>query len=336
MLRATLTLTVVAVLAGLSLIPTQPAAAAEPTAIAAATCAARILKGSKYVTLERASYKYAFRRIKGSRRFKRVVKAVRVAVRTDCAKRCVVTRKRRGKRRPVYSVKLVTVKVRKGNRIVTRRKRRRVYKFGKCPREAATSGQPITVKVLDGSSATLDFGAFQRKAPVTGSFKGFAPTGIKLGQENQVTLTRGTLAMSPTDVFVDDDCAGQVSSAIRTGRPATISLDPTKTSTSTLSASGTLTAISNTVIRLPLELRNGEDGCSKPYITTGYTEFKKTFFLRGRVAEGGLQKVRLVSPPDTLDVEACLSPGAPQQPCSGFVIPLPIMVSTELLVEIQL
>ena len=260
---------------------------------------------------------------------------MRVAVKVDCGKRCVVTRKRRGKRRPVYTVKAVRMRVKKGNRIVMRRKRTRVYKFGKCPKAAEVLGQPITVKVLDGSNATLDFGAFQRVAPITGEFKGFAPGGINLGRDNQVTLTRGTLKLAPTSVFIDDDCSGQVSAAIRTGNPATISLDPGKTSTSTLTAAGTLTAISNTIIRLPLDLRDGEGGCSKPYISTGYTEFKKTFFLRGRVAEGGLQKVRLVSAPDTLDVEACLTPGAPSQPCSGFVIPLPIMVSTTLLVEIK-
>ena len=40
------------------------------------------------------------------------------------------------------------------------------------------------------------------------------------------------------------------------------------------------------MIRLPLELRNDDDGCDKPYITTGYTEFNQTFFLKGKLATG--------------------------------------------------
>ena len=33
---------------------------------------------------------------------------------------------------------------------------------------------------------------------------------------------------------------------------------------------------------------------------------------------------------------ACLSPGQPTQPCNGFQIPLPILVSTKLKVAIDL
>ena len=47
-----------------------------------------------------------------------------------------------------------------------------------------------------------------------------------------------------------------------------------------------MTSTAYTKIQLPLELRNDDDGCNKPYITTGYSEFTQTFFLKGKVGEG--------------------------------------------------
>ena len=98
-----------------------------------------------------------------------------------------------------------------------------------------------------------------------------------------------------------------------------------------------MTSTAYTKIRLPLDLRNDDDGCGKPYITTGYTEFAQTFFLRGRIQQAtGLSKLTLTSAPTPVDVEACLSPGNPKQPCSGFIIPLPIIVAAKLVVQIDL
>ena len=315
----------------------KPAAeSSSPTASAAAKCNARILRGARFVNLKQFTYRYRFRRVPGTSRYKRVIVRLRVNVRVNCARRCVLTRRRRGKRRPVYSLKRVRVKARRGNRIVTIRRLRRVYRFGRCPASANSGeGTPISIDLLPGSVATLDFGAFRREAALSGSIRGLDPDGVRLSQDNLVELTRGNLTLAQTPVFIDDDCDGQASASIRTGVPATIKLDPAKNSTSTLTAEGGLTSVTHTLIRLPLELRNDDDGCGRPYITTGYTEFKKTFFLRGRL-DGGLQRVVLTSPPDVLDVEACLWPGAPTQPCSGFIIPLPIMVSTRLVVSIQL
>ncbi|HEY6761154.1 MAG TPA: hypothetical protein VI318_16780, partial [Baekduia sp.] len=150
---------------------------------------------------------------------------------------------------------------------------------------------------------------------------------------------RGNLVLGTTNVFIDDDChGGEVSAAIRTGTPTNVNLDPTKQSISTLTAAGGITATAYTKIQLPLELRNDDDGCDQPYITTGYTEFTQTFFLKGKIQKGlGLNKVTLTSPPDPLDVQACLSPGSPTSPCNNtaLIIPLPIIVSTNLLVSIK-
>jgi hypothetical protein len=219
---------------------------------------------------------------------------VRRKVKVSCAKQCVVMKKKKGKRRPVYVTKRVKVKIKRGNRILTVKRRKRVYKYGRCPASSSnTLGVPVKINILDGSYANLDFGAFQRQAPVSGTFKGFIPGKIQLNSDTQVTLTGGSISVGETPVFIDDNCNGQVSAAIKTGAPATVSLDPTRTSVATLFASGTVTSIAYTTIRLPLNLRNDDTGCNSPYITTGYSEFSHTFFLKGKVGDGGLTSLTL-------------------------------------------
>ena len=334
-LRLTLLAWLVAMLAAL---PTGAGAAPKAEAAAPGKCAAKILSKGKYVTLFESTYRYKFVRVKkGSKRFKRVIRRVRVAVKVSCAKQCVLYRKKMGKKRPVYSIKRVKVKAKRRGRIVTVKKRRRVYRYTVCKLTGDETGVPVSIDVLAGSYATLDFGSFQRRANVRGQFKGFIPGKINLKNDTQITLTKGQLNLGQTNVFIDADCNDTVSAAIRTGNPSIVKLNPSRTSTSTLFVSGSVTATAYTLIRLPLEFRNDDDGCDKPYITSGYTEFAKTFFLKGKLAtDTGLTKLQLVSVPDPLDVEACLSPGNPNQPCSGFIIPLPIIVSTKLFVAVDL
>jgi hypothetical protein len=311
----------------------SPAASA-----AAAKCVAQIRKGNKLVPVYQKLYVYKYVKIKGRPgKYRRLVKRVRRKVKVSCSKQCVVMKKKKGKRRPVYVTKRVKVKIKRGNRILTVKRRKRVYKYGRCPSTGGSGlGVPVKISILDGSYANLDFGAFQRQAPVSGVFKGFIPGKIHLDSDTQVNLTGGSVHLDTTPVFIDDDCNGEVSAAIRTGDPTNVLLDPAKSSVATLFASGTVTSVAYTKIHLPLDLRNDDDGCHKPYIQTGYSEFNQTFFLKGKVGDGGLTSLTLTSAPDTLDVVACLSPGQPTQPCNGFQIPLPILVSTKLKAAIDL
>jgi hypothetical protein len=263
-------------------------------------------------------------------------------MRVICVRQCVKTKVKKKKRVPVYKTVRKKVRVKKRNKIVTVKKRVRVYVFEKCKinPNSQNAGTPVKIELLQGSIAHLDFGAFTRDADVMGNLTGFIPGGYKLNQDNQINLSRGNMKLGQTNVFIDDDChGGQVSAAIRTGNPTNLSLNPTRQSISTVLASGTVTATAYIRIQLPLELRNDDDGCDQPYITTGYTEFDQTFFLKGKIEKGtGLNKLALSSAPDPLDVQACLSPGSPTSPCnnSALVIPLPIIVSTKLVVKVQI
>jgi hypothetical protein len=330
-----------AALAGVtSAAPVRSAAdSGSPTAVAAKTCTAMIQKGSKFVALYEKVYKYKFVKIKGSKGYKRKIVSVKQKMKVSCTSQCVVMVKKKGKLKPVYVYKTKKVRVPKHGVLRTVKKRLRTYKFGKCPASKNTSslGTPVNIKLLDGSVAHLDFGAFQRDAPVTGSLKGFVVGGIHLGQDFQITLSSGSLALGQTPVFIDDDCDGQVSASIRTGNPTSVQLDKTKTSTSTVLANGSVTATANMLIHLPLELRNDDLGCNSPYITTGYTDWQETFFLKGKLdPKLALSKLKLVSAPDLIDVPSCLSPGVPTSPCNGFVIPISVQLSTELYVAVTL
>ena len=310
---------------------------AVATTAQSSKCVARILKGGKYVDVYENYFAYKYKKIKGSKRFKRVVVKKRRKLMTSCARQCVRTTKKKGKRVPVYKYVRKTVQVKKGNRIVKAKKRVRVYTYAKCPKSASSvTGTPVKVTLLDGSAADLDFGVFKRSAPLSGTLSGFIPGGYQLGQDNQLNLTRGAINLGVTDIFIDDECDGQVSSSIKTGNPTAVSLDASRQSISTILGSGGVTANIYTVIKLPLLLRNDDTGCNSPYITTGYSEFRKTFFFRGKIdPKTGLAKLTLTAAPDVLDVIACLSPGVPTSPCNGFQIPLPIIVGVKAVVKIQ-
>ncbi|MCW2995762.1 MAG: hypothetical protein JWQ18_3257 [Conexibacter sp.] len=355
------------VAASVSAAPTSLKTSKPPVATTAAdTCPAQILKSGKLATVYERYYKYAYKKIKGSKKYRKVVVAAKRRLMVSCSRACVRTQskkvkryhyktvKRKGKKvkvrtgkpstvtitQPIYKSVKKTVTVKKGNRIVKVKKKVRVYTYEKCKTSSnSAAGTPVRVSLLAGSVANLDFGAFQRVAPITGTLTGLIPGGYKLNQDNQISLTRGNLALGQTNVFIDDDChGGEVSAAIRTGTPTNVNLDATRQSISTLTAEGGVTATAYTKIQLPLELRNDDDGCDQPYITTGYTEFTQTFFLKGKIQKGlGLNKVTLTSAPDPLDVQACLSPGSPTSPCnnSALIIPLPIIVSTNLVVAIK-
>jgi hypothetical protein len=320
--------------------PRAAAGSASPTADASATakCVAQIQKGKNLVAVWEKVYKYKFVKVKGSKSFKRKIVKVRQKMRVPCAKQCVLMKKKKGKNKPVYVVVKKKVVVPRRGRLVTIKKRVRTYKFTKCKaKSGANLGTPVTINVLPESKAILDFGAFQREAPLSGQLKGFVPGGINLSADSQLTLTKGALALDPTAVFIDDDCKGKVSAAIRTGNGTNVTLDKTRTSISTVFSTGTVTSTAYMVVRVPLELRNDDSGCDLPYITTGFSEFKQTFFLKGKLdPKLALSKLKLVSAPDLIDVPVCLSPGIPTDPCNGFQIPLPVQISTQLYVSIKL
>ena len=134
-------LAAICIVAFLAALPS--AASSAPTnsssaSAAAAKCIAQIRKGNKLVPVYQKTYVYKYVKTSPGK-YKRVVKRVRRKVKVSCAKQCVVMKKKKGKRRPVYVTKRVKVKIKRGNRILTVKRRKRVYKYGRCPGQTPTA-----------------------------------------------------------------------------------------------------------------------------------------------------------------------------------------------------
>jgi hypothetical protein len=278
---------------------------------------------------------------------------VKIPKRASCSKTklCVVKNK---KGRTVYLTKIARVRVIRGNRIVQVKKRVFVYKtvikkvngkkkrvkvkvakLGKCAsKTGVNSGVPVTITIVDPSSAHLDFGGFQRDLPLSGSVKGFiVGKGFQLGQDNQIQLTKGQINLAPTGIFIDDDCQGQVTDAIRTDPHTFVEIDETSTNNAVnVAANSTITGLLHMRVQTALQLRNDDDGCAKPYITTGWTDFQVPLFVKGKIAAGtgGLTSTLTTGETVLNDLSACLAPGDPTLPCDGFAIPFPAILTSKI------
>lgn len=324
--------------------------AAAPAAIPAAApalkkgdksgiCIAQTVKNGKLVPLRQSLYRYRFVRINKGRnrgRFRRTIILVTVRVRTSCITQCVQVRRTGGSMQAVYKVRRVWVREPSRGRLVKVKRLRRVWLLGPCASlpSIETLGTPVTVTVLGKSSLTFDFSAFKRVAPLTGSLRGYVPGKILDNADNQVILTSGSFQLGKTTLFTDNVCGGQPSDSIRTGEPSTMKLASGRQSTLTLGQNGRLAALAYMVLDIPLELRNGDDGCAKPYINTGYSTATETVRLSGTVGAQGLAQVPMKMAPADLDLLACLSPGLTTQPCNGFEVPLPATVGLSLVVSV--
>ena len=147
-------------------------------------------------------------------------------------------------------------------------------------------------------------------------------------------LTSGRFDLGRTTMFTDTVCGGQPSDSIRTADPARLKLNETRQSTLTLGQNGTVSALTYMVLDLPLELRNGDDGCSKPYVSTGYSTANETIRLTGVGRRAGPRAGPLKMSAVDIDLFGCLAPGSTTQPCNGFEVPLPATVSMSLQVAV--
>ena len=313
------------------------------------TCVAQIVakrgKVYKLVPLKISTYRYKFVRKKGGG-FKRVVVKVLVSVKRSCAAgACVQARKLRGTYRPIFDVRLVKTKAVKNGQIVTVKRRKRVYRFGDCANlpDPNLFGTKVHIDILAGSYALLDFDQFQRQAVIQGTLDGFIPGKFQLNSDYKINLTKANLGVAQTNVFIDDECGGRPTATIRTGQPFTVKLlgnvsNSKADNTSTFLRNGTVTALTKVRIRMPLELRNGETGCDKQYISTGYAEYDHEFFFSGKLGVKKLAALQLNSSKEIIVVYACLQRGLSTQPCQNdiFVVPLPILISTQVIAKVNI
>jgi hypothetical protein len=305
----------------------------------AGICIAQTVKKGKLVALRQSVYRYRYVRITKGRnkgRFRRRIVQVSVQVKTSCLTQCVQLRKKGKSMQPTYRVRRMWVREPRRGKLVKVKRLRRVWLLGPCASLPSIEklGAPVTITLLPGSLMTFDFSAFKREAPLSGTLHGYVPGKILDEADNHVILTSGTLDVGKTTMFTDKVCGGQVSDSIRTGEPGRLKLDPGRQSALTLGKNGTVNLLSYMVLDLPFELRNGDDGCGKPYLTTGYSTANETMRLSGSIGRSGLAQVPLKMPAADFDLLGCLSPGFSNQPCNGFEIPLPATLTMGISVSI--
>jgi hypothetical protein len=249
----------------------------------------------------------------------------------------------------VYKTKIKHVKLKRSGKVVTVRKRVYVYrkvkgkkvkikvpKYGACKKTATSApGIPVKVTLLEDSMAHLDFGGFQRDIPLSGELRGFiVGKGFVLGQTNLINLTRGRVNLAQTGIFIDDDCNGEVSDAIRTDGTATYTeIDPTSTANNiTVKADSAVSGLLHMRVQAALQMRNEDTGCNDPYFTTGYTDFTIPLFVKGKLSagRGGLLTTLTVGETILDDLSACLAIGPVDQPCNGFAIPFPAVLTADI------
>ncbi|MFL5827711.1 MAG: hypothetical protein ACJ76V_14395 [Thermoleophilaceae bacterium] len=307
-------------------------------------CVVKKLVNGKLRTVYVRTYAYRFKK-KGGKKVRTIVR-VKKAMRAACTKHCVKQVTKNGKVRTVYVTRSVAVLVKKGNKLVKRKRKMKMPALAKCPSTSGETviGTPIKIKLLSGnpdtgsgSFAKLDFGAFTRDAALSGEITGFSPGRIDISKPVDLTLTGGAINLASTGIFIDDECAGEVSSAIRTGPGTTITLNKARENSGNLDpTANVVTSVINVRIRASLELRNDVDGCHKPYLPTGWTDTNARFLLRGALDAGSGLRVRLNSTSVLLeDFTACLALGPPNLPCNGFAAPLPFLVSNKILATLE-
>jgi hypothetical protein len=305
-------------------------------------CKVRRLVGGRVKIVTQRVYRYKTIRRRG--RKVRVIVRKTVPLMANCKRRCVATRNGKIVYRRVKKKVVVPRRVAGRLKLVKVRKRVKVPKLVVCTGDGGGGtilGTPLTITLKQGSVGILDFGAFIREAPLRGAVRGFIPGAVNitsLKDDVNFTLTGGRIDVQPVGIFVDDECGGQVSAGIRTAPDTHVNVDRTRESGGTLFAdTGRIQSIVRLVLIAPLELRNGETGCNAPYISTGYTQTPLRISLGGTLTFAGTLGVNLTSGEQLLDqFDACIEPGQPTQPCSGFSIPFAFVLKTKILASMEL
>jgi hypothetical protein len=192
---------------------------------------------------------------------------------------------------------------------------------------------PVTANVLDGSTATIDFGnVVVRTVGLSGKLTGYIPGQIHLDSDTKAILTGGSIAVAPTDFF-SDGCASPVWA--RSDPATTITLDKTKTNSATLHSSGAITSDASVIIRAVLDTRP-QNACDQPLATTGYTDSTAFVQLHGQVGASGLTSLELTADPYPLTLNACMTPGAATSPCGSAPVTYPTTATVLLKIGLAL
>jgi hypothetical protein len=197
---------------------------------------------------------------------------------------------------------------------------------------AYMGGMPVTVTLLDGSSATLDLGNGRpaRTLPLTGAAFGLIPGGYRLNRDNVVVLRAAVVKVGAGPVLTDA-CPAPLAAV----DPITaLQMDRTKGNNITIHRDGTVTAAVAAFLELVLDTRGGD--CAAAVSPTGFATTALTVRPAGTVVPGqGLSNLTLDSAPQPVAVSTCLTPGSPTLACSAPPATIPATLRTHLVVNMK-
>jgi hypothetical protein len=199
----------------------------------------------------------------------------------------------------------------------------------RAPGQPAT---PVSVTILDGSTATLDLGnGAVRTAPLIGGLRGVIAGGYKLNKTNTITLRYAHVAIAPTELLSD----GCPTAPATTSGLTSVGLAPGRKATAVVRRTGDVVADAPVILRTVLDVRPG--ACGAASVPTGYADTRLTIRAGGKIVrDTGLSHLTLDSAPAPVTVQGCLAPGAPATACSTAPVAYPVTLSTHLEVKVEI
>jgi hypothetical protein len=192
---------------------------------------------------------------------------------------------------------------------------------------------PVTIALLEGSSATLDVGNGQpsRTVALSGGATGVILGGYRLNRDNVVRLRGATVTLGAAPVLTDT-CETPLAAV---DPISALQMDPMKANNVTIHRDGSVTAAVGAFLKLVLDTRAGD--CAAPVAAGGFATTALIVRPAGTIVPlSGLAGLTLDSPPQQLAVNACLTPGSPTLACSADPVAVPATLRTHLVVSLKI
>jgi hypothetical protein len=209
-------------------------------------------------------------------------------------------------------------------------------------------GTPVTVNLLDGSTATVDIPAVQlpggyvlpgvptsRTIALSGQLKGLIPGGYQIAKDNNVNLASAAIGLGAVDLLSDAACGG--ATVLHLNPSSYVSLGSAQPSVATLHTDGTITATVDVALNLAFDSRQGT-GCGDPLTTMGNSTTTYPLTVAGKIEPGkGLASLELnTAAPVPVSVSVCLTPGAANAPCGTPPVAYPVKIGVHVITGIKI
>jgi hypothetical protein len=220
-------------------------------------------------------------------------------------------------------------------------------KAHRCKAAKAVPVTTVSVDLLPGSQATVEVPALPlpggqtiigtgvtEVVPLSGKLGGAVVGSVKLGKDIPVSLNSANIVPGAVNILSDPACGG--APTLRIDPASIVTIDPAHPTKAILGfKSATATATAYVKLRLAFDSRMSL-ACDAPLTPTGYSETPFAVKVSGKVGPKGLLSLPLASDPTPVTIGVCLTPGAPDKPCTDAPAGYPVKIAVQLQVAITL